>query len=230
MDTGAIREGLSKYWPYALGVVGGLYLLMKYKGGSQPVANVDPTAQLMAGQAAMAAQAGQNAVQMQQAQLQSDVANAQLSNQNNVQTMAGIAAYNDSIGTTAQAAATGISQIIAAQSYLPAQAINSATLDNQSALAAGAQVAMANTNATAAAQIGIVRATQGIATGYMDAMSSAYQSFSNSVSNSVNAVGSASGNSANAAAASAAAAQQANAQKTQAQTQAISSIAMMALL
>lgn len=123
---------IKDHWPWFLGGVVGLWLISKYSGGrktavsavsSLPVATQD------------------NSVQLASIAAQQALAQAQLDAQKQASDQAAVINYNNSVSGMASSAANSIANIIAAQSQLPASAIDSASKENQAALLSAAQVA-----------------------------------------------------------------------------------------
>jgi hypothetical protein len=124
----ATAEKLKKFSPWIIGGVVGLFVLYKYAGGGS--SGGTDYAAYYAAQSAQNAQAG--ALQLQNKQLDAAIASQNMQNQT---------AQIGAVGSSAATIASGIAQVIAAQSILPAQAMNAASQSNQIALASAASVA-----------------------------------------------------------------------------------------
>jgi hypothetical protein len=122
-------EKITHYLPY---VAGGVIVILLLKKFMLPAAvNANPAAGLIQGQIAAASIGAQSQAQMAAIQAQSDVGMANAT-----------AANNGALGNQAQQVGGSMAQIIAAQSYLAASAINSVGAQNQVALEAAANVAI----------------------------------------------------------------------------------------
>lgn len=147
------KDFLSKYWPYIVGAVVGLYLILKFSGGNS-ASNSTDYASLLAAQAAASQQNAQIGMAQQAQQSQVDLANKQIDSQN--------AIANKSLDLQASAATQQFdlqSQAASVQAQLAAQqlqiqkdaqnaqvALTSKSLDIQSQVAqmqAQAQLAQA---------------------------------------------------------------------------------------
>jgi len=150
-----IAEELKTHWPYVVGGLVGVYVVYNYIGGGSSAtasSGVDPNALAYANQQNQLQ--AQTSLASQQMQMQSDaqtaainLQNAQLSAQSNNATQLNEIAYNTALGSTATSIGNSLASVIQAQSALPADAINAAMTDNQTALQASAATAIAGVNA-----------------------------------------------------------------------------------
>lgn len=122
-------DDLKKYWPWGLGLVGAYFVYTKYFSAAA-ASNSGSLSGMLAAQSAAGAQAAQVALSQQSLSAQQEAA----------QNAASVASTNAS-ANLATATGGAISQIIAAQSAIPALAINTAGANNQTALQASAQLA-----------------------------------------------------------------------------------------
>lgn len=139
MDGEKIKVIVKKYWPIALGAVVVIYLYEKNRNSSSAGSQVayvpsSPDSNTSALQAQL--QAAQIGIAQQQ---ESDAA-ASATRQNVIQ-------YTAALGGAAQDVGSAIASIYQAEGQLPAQAIASASAQNQTALAAAATVAATGVNA-----------------------------------------------------------------------------------
>jgi len=142
------KEFLKKYWPYVIGGIVGLYIVMKYMGGSSSSSSTDPYSAYLQSQTALQ---GQNLqAQMQQAQIDANTnaqnaANTLAQNTLDVQNNANYAtAFNNFQSTQAQmvtALGTGVSQVVTALNQPSITALQSAAYENSAALQAAGNVA-----------------------------------------------------------------------------------------
>lgn len=220
-----IPEPVKKHWPIVVGGVVGLYLLMKYRGGSSAAQQVDNTSAYLAQQANMANNAAQISAASNAQQLAAGVQMAQINAQ------AGVAqtqANAQLAGATGQA----VAGIISAQSMLPAQAINAAMADNQTALQAAAMVAVnANSMLPGAmnAQANQIVATSQQFNSYLNAAGETQASFNANMPLLVNAVGTSAAVGTSSIAKSAANAAQANASSSGSMWSTVGTVAMVAM-
>ena len=144
-------ELLKKYWPYALGGVVGLYIILKYAGGSSSSGSSDYGAYLQA-QTAASAQQAQLGLQAQMQQSQIDAQTTQANNQYalaqqslDVQNSANYAnafnTFQNTQANMAQALGGAASQVIGALNAPAITALQAGALENSSALQAAGNVA-----------------------------------------------------------------------------------------
>jgi hypothetical protein len=131
MDS-ATAEKLKKFSPWIIGGVVGLFVLYKYAGGGSSGGGGADYSSYYAAQAQQNAQGAQIALANRQLDAQIAATNAQ--NQT---------AQIGAVGSAASTIAGSIAQVIQAQSYLPATAINASAAQNQAALMASAGVSAA---------------------------------------------------------------------------------------
>lgn len=216
------KEFLKKHWPLVAGGVAAVYLLYTYMGSSSSASSGN--ASLAAANAAAAqANTANNAASMQY-QLQSQ----SLSNQATATAQAAEVSQTQAVGSAIGNIGTAIATTIAAQSYLPAQAINAASTNNQAALLGAATVAAQGISSTP----GAIQAAANAVTGAYAPLSivgSSLIGLNDHIGalgqSAVNAVGQSVSGSAGSAAQSAAASAQANAQATGAIAGAVSNTA-----
>lgn len=133
-----LKEGIKKYWPFLLGGLIAIYLLMRAGSSNSASSGSSDYAAYLAAQSQQAI-AGQTA-QAQQAQI--DVANRSLDLQQQAQNEAAQTNYLTAQGGIIQAIGD-MSGKLATALYQPALvAISSASQDNQAALATAAGVAV----------------------------------------------------------------------------------------
>lgn len=181
-----LKEGLRKYWPWALGGVVGIYIVSKYMGGTSATSNAGSSyaAQL----AAQSQQSAATTLGMAQIQAQSDAGNqaaniamAKLAADTSAQTASETIAYNNSVASVAAGAGSAIAQVIQAQSLLPATAINSAMAQNQTTLTASASTAIAGINALPQIDNALTSAMNGAISEAVNNNSAFYNSINGSV-------------------------------------------------
>jgi hypothetical protein len=151
------KEFLKKYWPYLLGGVIGLYIIMKYMGSGSSstsaapaIASAGPDTSLQQAQLGLAAQAQQAQINAQAAQLQAQVnaANGQLTLQSqalDVQNSANYASAFNQFQNTQANMATAIggaaSQVVTALNQPAITALQAGAYENSAALQAAGNVA-----------------------------------------------------------------------------------------
>lgn len=165
-----VKDFVKQYWPYIVGGLVGIYLLLRFSGGSSSgggssdyaafmQANAQASqqnAQLQAQQAALAAQAAQAAGELQ---LNRDALNAQISKDKATLALQQSAVYTEGFNAfqTSQAAmATAIggsaAQVITALNQPAITAMQAAAVENAAALEAAGNVAVGSYSAQAAMQ------------------------------------------------------------------------------
>jgi hypothetical protein len=154
-------EPVRKYWPYALGGVVGLVLILKLRGSGSSTA-VDPTAAYLAqqnaaglqyanAQLAATGQAAQIAAQQDATDKAFAIQTAQIAAVSAANNNSAQAAFVSSQASMAQAIGSAASGVIQALNQPAIMAINSATTENQAALAAAASAANTGFLASASA-------------------------------------------------------------------------------
>lgn len=227
-------EQLKKYAPWIVGGLVGLYVVSKFMGGgTAPTNSSSGLSSLLAQQAQVAAQNSQYQLQASQLAMQGSLQAAQIQAQQAAQDQAATIAYNNSLGNVAQSAGQSIAQVIAAQSMLPADAINQVVASNQTTLSAAAAASMQATAALPGALQGAAQVVQASYTpeiAYGATVQGLGASLANAGTGAVNAVATAS-NSANASNAQIATANaNANAQNNLANKQMVTTLGSAALL
>jgi hypothetical protein len=142
-----IKEGVMKYWPWAVGGLVGIYVVSKFMGGSAATGTTG--SQYAAQLSAQAAQAAQTSLGMAQINANTNAATNQANLDAAKLAASAEVAYNNSVASVASSSGTAIAQIIAAQSIMPAHAIDSALAQGQTTLQASAAVAIAGINQVA---------------------------------------------------------------------------------
>jgi len=137
MSSEQIIEQTKKHWPWVLGAVAGLYIISKYYGGASSATIANPTASQAA--ASQAYYAAKN----QAATIAGQTANQTLAISN-----AGQSEYLRSQAQVANAVLNGAVNLAVAQSIIPIAAINSATQQNQFALASASDIVNGTNSAT----------------------------------------------------------------------------------
>jgi hypothetical protein len=137
------KEFLKKYWPYVVGGIIGLWLILRYSGGgSSGGGGADGAyAAYLQAQTAAAAQNAQLGMQQQAQQAQINLANKQLDVENNANYAT---AFNNFQTTQAQMAAAlggSVAQVVGALNNPAITAIQAAALENSAALQAAGNVA-----------------------------------------------------------------------------------------
>lgn len=219
------KEFLKKHWPLVAGGVAAVYLLYTYMGSSSSASSSSDASLAAANAAAAQANTANNTAAMQY-QLQSQ----SLSNQATATAQAAEVSQTQAVGSAIGNIGTAIATTIAAQSYLPAQAINAASTNNQAALLGAATVAAQGISSTP----GAIQAAANAVTGAYAPLSivgSSLIGLNDHIGalgqSAVNAVGQSVSGSAGSAAQSAAASAQANAQATAAVAGTVSNTASM---
>lgn len=131
MNLDGAKNFLKEHWVILAGGIAGIYLVMHFVGGNSAASSSGATSTNASDAAAAAAQAS-NMLASQQLQDQSNAAARQAE-------VGQTAAVGGVIGNIGSA----ITSVIAAQSVIPAAAINAASVNNQAALLGAAQVASA---------------------------------------------------------------------------------------
>lgn len=127
---------VKQYWPYIIGAIAGLYLILKFFPSSNSNSQATDYATLMAAQSQAAGQAAQIGLAQQSQSDQTALASKSLDVQSQATQIAGQASL-------AQSAAAGTSTILAAL-YAPAiTAINASTAENAATVNAAAITAAA---------------------------------------------------------------------------------------
>jgi len=223
MNIDGAKAFLKQHWVLIAGSLAGVYLVLHYVGGSSAAAtSTNPTAAITAANTAAAASNAQTALASQQLSDQS-LAASQANQVANTQ------AIGQSIGQIGQAIGT----VIAAQSVIPAQAINAASVNNQTALVSAAQVAASGIGALPSslqAATSLVTASYTPLAVYGQTLIGLNDHIGSLGEAAVNAVGQSVSSSANSAATSAAASAQANAAASAAAAGAVSSVAKAAVV
>lgn len=140
-------DGAKKYWPWLLGGIVGLYLVSKYYGSNSETGYNGQTVLGYNSEAAAQAQAARAQDFMLQTEANRSI--AETVNQKLEISTAAQSAYTESQSHMVTAVINGAVQLAAAQSLIPIAAINAASVSNQAALMAGADVASSANNAFA---------------------------------------------------------------------------------
>jgi hypothetical protein len=140
-------DGAKKYWPWVLGGIVGLYLVSKYYGGNSETGYNGQTVLGYNSEAAAQAQSARAQDFMMQTQANREMAETE--NQRLEISTAAQSAYTQSQSHMVLAVIESAVQLAAAQSLIPIAAINAASVSNQAALMAGADVASSANNAFA---------------------------------------------------------------------------------
>jgi hypothetical protein len=203
------KEFLKKHWPLVAGGVAAVYLLYTYMGSSS------------------SASSG-NAATTQASSANTSLQSQSLNNQATATAQAAEVAQTQAVGSAIGSIGSAIATTIAAQSYLPAQAINAASINNQSALMGAAMVAAQGLSSLPG---DITAASNAVSASYipLSIFGSTLIGLNDHIGalgqSAVNAVGQSVAGSAGSAAQSAAASAQANAQATGAIAGAVSNTA-----
>ena len=186
-----ITTALKEHWPIALGATVGLYIVYKYMSGNSASSASGVTYGVLGYQGQQNQLQAQTSVAMAQVQTQANaqtaaqnLAMATLNAQSTVANMNAETAYNTALGSTASSVGNSIAQDIQAQSLLPAEAINAAMNNNQTALQASAATAIAGINQTAA----ITAVPAGVISSEINQQTAANKDFYTSLTNSGNQV------------------------------------------
>lgn len=135
------KEFLKKYWPYVIGGIVGLYIVLKYMGGSSSSSSSDPYTAYMTAQTQLQAQNAQIAAQQQSESDQVGLANAQINMQNNANYANAFNAFQTSQAAMASSLGTSVSQVITALNTPAITALQAGAIENSAALTAAGNVA-----------------------------------------------------------------------------------------
>lgn len=137
------KEFLKKYWPYIVGGIIGLWLILRYSGGGSSGgggADGAYSAYLQA-QTAAAAQNAQLGMQQQAQQAQINLANKQLDVENNANYATAFNNFQTTQAQMANALGSSVSAVVGALNAPAITAMQSAAYENSAALQAAGNVA-----------------------------------------------------------------------------------------